>query len=109
MLLRMSRGRRTQSNAAKMSRDGARPAERRVGARRYRYSRKIYHLPLQRWTIRILLVGPVYSCLMWIALWVPEADYYVAVPVGFYVRAPRGTAPRRRIAATPRGVASIVR
>ena len=25
----------------------------------YRYSRRVYHLPLQRWTIRVLLVGPV--------------------------------------------------
>ena len=37
----------------------------------YRYSRRVYHLPLQRWTIRVLLVGPVYSVLMWVALWYP--------------------------------------
>jgi hypothetical protein len=50
----------------------------------YRYSRKVYHLPLQRWTIRVLLVGPVYSVLMWVALWYPSLDFYLAVPLGFY-------------------------
>ena len=50
----------------------------------YRYSRRIYHLPLQRWTIRVLLVGPVYSVLMWVALWYPSLDFYLAVPLGFY-------------------------
>lgn len=49
----------------------------------YRYSRKVYHLPLQRWTIRVLLVGPVYSVLMWVALWYPSLDFYLAVPLGF--------------------------
>jgi hypothetical protein len=50
----------------------------------YRYSRRVYHLPLQRWTIRVLLVGPVYSVLMWVALWYPSLDFYLAVPLGFY-------------------------
>ena len=31
-----------------------------------------------------LLVGPVYSVLMWVALWYPSLDFYLAVPLGFY-------------------------
>ena len=50
----------------------------------YRYSGKLYHLPLQRWTIRLILIGPVFSILMWGSLWTPDYDYYIAIPVGFY-------------------------
>ena len=50
----------------------------------YRYSGKLYHLPLQRWTIRLILIGPVFSILMWASLWTPDYDYYIAIPVGFY-------------------------
>jgi hypothetical protein len=32
----------------------------------------------------VLLVGPVYSVLMWVALWYPSLDFYLAVPLGFY-------------------------
>jgi len=50
----------------------------------WRYSRKVYDVRLQRWTMRIILIGPVYSWLMWVSLWTPELDYYVAIPVGMY-------------------------
>ena len=50
----------------------------------YRYSRKVYNLRLQRWTMRIILIGPIYSCLMWCSLWQTSLDYYIAIPVGFY-------------------------
>ena len=49
-----------------------------------RHSRKIYHLELQTWTIRVMMAGPVYSILMWISLWLPKLDYFIALPVGFY-------------------------
>lgn len=50
----------------------------------HRYAAKVYHMPLQRWTIRIILIGPVFSCLMWVSLWAPGADYYIGFVVGFY-------------------------
>mmetsp|Transcript_10800 Transcript_10800/g.35785 ORF Transcript_10800/g.35785 Transcript_10800/m.35785 type:complete len:426 (+) Transcript_10800:135-1412(+) len=50
----------------------------------WRYSRKVYNLRLQRWTMRILMLGPIYSCLMWCSLWQTSLDYYIAIPVGFY-------------------------
>ena len=49
-----------------------------------RHSRKLYHLELQTWTIRVMMVGPVYSILMWVSLWLPRLDYFIALPVGFY-------------------------
>uniref|UniRef100_A0A7S3NN12 Uncharacterized protein n=1 Tax=Aureoumbra lagunensis TaxID=44058 RepID=A0A7S3NN12_9STRA len=50
----------------------------------YRYSRRIYNARLQVWTMRIILIGPIYSCLMWFSLWTPKLDYYIALPVGIY-------------------------
>lgn len=50
----------------------------------WRYARRVYNVRLQRWTMRIILIGPVYSWLMWFSLWTPPLDYYIAIPVGFY-------------------------
>jgi len=50
----------------------------------WRYSRKVYNVVLQRWTMRIILVGPIYSCLMWWSLWQTHLDFFIAIPVGFY-------------------------
>lgn len=50
----------------------------------WKYARKVYNVKLQRWTMRIILIGPVYSCLMWVSLWTPSLDLYIAIPVGFY-------------------------
>ncbi|KAJ8612819.1 hypothetical protein CTAYLR_002041 [Chrysophaeum taylorii] len=50
----------------------------------WRFARKVYNVRLQRWTMRIMLIGPVYSWLMWVSLWTPSLDYFIAIPVGFY-------------------------
>lgn len=50
----------------------------------WRYARKVYNVQLQCWTMRIILIGPVYSWLMWFSLWTPSMDYYIAIPVGIY-------------------------
>ena len=48
------------------------------------HAQKIYDLDLQRWALRVMLIAPVYSWLIWSSLWEPKVAYWVEVPVGMY-------------------------
>jgi len=49
-----------------------------------RHAAKLHHPVIQRACIRIMLIGPVYSCFMWIALKWTSYDYLCAIPIGIY-------------------------
>ena len=54
-----------------------------------RHSHSLYHVELQTWAVRVMIVGPVYSLLIIGSLWIPHFDFYFARPVGI-VRATAG-------------------
>ena len=50
----------------------------------HRHASNLTNPLMQRSCIRIMLIGPVYSALCILALWKPELDLYVSIPIGIY-------------------------